>query len=183
MLEDGAHAESEIAVAPIYKDLISLKLSEAVGSRDRSASNIEAFQELIFDDGRTIAGVLNRKERTFHDLLPVLEKASEFRRWLQDQEPTSNLVREYFRSVTKGTWIEKLPSKILRWSVFTGAGLIVDALGAGGIGTAIGAGISAVDAFIVDKLVKGWRPNGFVDNVLMGFVRSSPSGKKVGVAS
>jgi hypothetical protein len=41
------------------------------------------------------------------------------------------LVKNYFRAVTEQTWRDKLPTEAVRWSLFTGAGLIVDVLGAG----------------------------------------------------
>ena len=64
------------------------------------------------------------------------------------------------------TWVEKLPAKRTRWSIFTGIGLGIDALGAGGLGTAASVAVSAVDAFLVDKLTKGWKPHQFVEKDL-----------------
>lgn len=58
----------------------------------------------------------------------------------------------------------------MRWSLFTGAGLLLDALYGGGLGTASGLALSAGDAFLLDKLVKGWKPNQFIDNTLQEFV-------------
>jgi hypothetical protein len=38
-------------------------------------------------------------------------------------------------------------------------------------GTAVGIGLSAGDSFLVDKLIKGWKPNQFVNGPLKEFVR------------
>ena len=45
-------------------------------------------------------------------------------------------------------------------------GLAVDALGAGGLGTAANVALSAVDSFLADKLIKGWKPHQFVEGDL-----------------
>jgi hypothetical protein len=64
------------------------------------------------------------------------------------------------------TLIDKLPHKIIRWSLFTGAGVAIDLLGAGGIGTAGGVLMSAADSFLVDRIAKGWKPVQFVNGPL-----------------
>ena len=65
--------------------------------------------------------------------------------------------------MTKKTIIDKLPGKSARWSVFTGAGIITDLVATGGIGTAVGVGLSALDAFYLDKLLAEWKPNQFIE--------------------
>jgi hypothetical protein len=170
ILEDGANAEAEIAVAPVYKELISAKFKAAFQRRDASAEQMATFQRFVFDDGKEFSGALASGERSFHDLLAVLDKAAKFRHWLKGQSPDSELVKNYFRAATEQTWVEKLPTKAARWSIFTGAGVILDALGAGGLGTLGGVALSAADAFVVDKLVKGWKPNQFVEKTLRDFV-------------
>ena len=47
--------------------------------------------------------------------------------------------------------------------------MALDALGAHGIGTATGVAISAADAFLLDRLLKGWKPNQFIDDSLKKF--------------
>jgi hypothetical protein len=46
----------------------------------------------------------------------------------------------------------------------------MDALGAGGLGTVAGLTISACDQFLLDKLLKGWKPNQFIDEKLKDFL-------------
>ncbi len=55
------------------------------------------------------------------------------------------------------------PMKVIRFLIFTGGGLLVPALAA--------LGLSAADAFVVDRLLGGWRPNQFVNGPLKGFAR------------
>ena len=102
----------------------------------------------------------------FAAVLKLLDSADKFRHWLHQQPPDTNLVRAYYQEAIKDTWAEKLPAKSTRWSIFTGVGLGIDALGAGGLGTAANVAVSAVDAFLVDKLAKGWKPHQFVERDL-----------------
>jgi hypothetical protein len=85
---------------------------------------------------------------------------------LHQQPPDTNLLRAYYQETVKESWVEKLPAKSTRWGIFTGIGLGLDALGAGGLGTATATALSAVDAFVLDKLIKGWKPHQFVEKDL-----------------
>jgi hypothetical protein len=38
-------------------------------------------------------------------------------------------------------------------------------------GAAVGVGLSAADTFLLDKLLKGWKPNQFVEGPLKEFIR------------
>jgi hypothetical protein len=72
-----------------------------------------------------------------------------------------------------GSWVERLPIKTTRWGIFTGAGLAIDALGAGGLGMVTGVALSAFDTFELDKLISGWRPYHFVENDLKDISEST----------
>lgn len=79
-------------------------------------------------------------------------------------------MNEYCREVTKDSIIDKLPSKAIRWSVFTGAGAVGDLLLTPGIGTISGLVLSVLDGLFLDKLLKGWKPNQFVEEYLFGLI-------------
>lgn len=170
MLENSAAAGTELAVSPVYSRLTSLKLESVIRNRQRSAEGIAAFQDLVFDEGRSVADAINNGVRRLEDVLPVLSKAQKFREWLHTRQPDADLVKEYFRAVTSESWIDKLPNKLMRWSVFTGAGITLDVLGAGGIGTAVGVALGAADTFFIDSIVKGWKPDRFVNASLKEFI-------------
>ena len=170
MLENSADAGAELAVSPVYSRLTSLKLESAILSRQQSAENLSAFQDLVFEDGRSIADAINSGARRLEEVLPVLERAEGFRDWLRTRQPDADLVKEYFRAVTAESWIDKLPNKFMRWSVFTGAGITLDVLGAAGIGTAVGVALGAADTFFLDRILKGWKPNRFVNASLKELV-------------
>ncbi|HSV63713.1 MAG TPA: hypothetical protein VLH83_10255 [Chthoniobacterales bacterium] len=171
MLENSATAGAELAVSPVYSRLTTLKLESVIRSRQRSAESIAAFQDLVFENGRSIADAINSGAKRLEDVLPVLSRAQKFREWLRTRQPDADLVKEYFRAVTSESWIDELPNKFMRWSVFTGAGIALDVLGAGGIGTAVGVTLGAADTFFIDRLVKGWKPDRFVNASLKEFVQ------------
>jgi AcrR family transcriptional regulator len=171
MLENSANSDAELAVSPVYSRLTSLKLESAIYSRQQSSENIDAFQNLVFENGRNIADTVNSDPRRLEEVLPVLNRAERFRDWLRKRQPDADLVKEYFRAVTSDSWIDKLPNKFMRWSLFTGAGIVLDILGAGGIATATGVALGAADTFLVDRIVKGWKPDRFVNASLKEFVQ------------
>jgi hypothetical protein len=53
---------------------------------------------------------------------------------------------------------------VARWALFTGIGLVVDPL--------VGVAIGAADSFLLDKILKGWKPDVFVEGSLKPFVHS-----------
>jgi hypothetical protein len=70
---------------------------------------------------------------------------------------------ELIRLLQERSPLDSLPRKGVRWAVFTGAGLVVDAaLGSAGLGTVTGLGLSAFDEFFLDRLVDGFRPHRYV---------------------
>ena len=129
------------------------------------------FQNFLFEDSKAVCETMNRGERTFKDLLELISKAKKFQKWLAGKEPDSDLLKEYYKEVTAGSWVDKLTARTARWSLFTGVGLAIDALGGGGLGTAASLAISAGDAFIVDSIIGGWKPNQFIDNEVKKFVK------------
>lgn len=101
----------------------------------------------------------------------VLGHARKFKEWLSDLSEDTSLIKQYHEDVTSGSWIDKLPSKSARWALFTGAGIGTDAAGAGGVGTAAGVALSALDTFFLDQLLRGWKPHQFVEGTLRGFIQ------------
>ena len=125
----------------------------------------------------TIAETINSGERSFKDLLPVLDEASKWREWLKGKPNDASLVKEYYQAIVKQTWADKLPTRVTRWCVFAGLGAGVDLLGAGGLGTVVGVALSAFDATIVGKILSGWKPHHFVEGSLRSFVASKAKQK------
>ena len=166
----AASLNSEIATSAIQTQLMKLKFKDIFQKSNKTSDEIYQFNDFILDDGHAIREVLNSGEKTFGDFLKILDKADKFKDWLSNVENDKSLIKAYHTEVTKETWVDKLPTKGFRWSFFTGLGLLVDAVGGGGLGTAIGLGLSAGDTFLLDKILKGWKPSVFVDNELIPMI-------------
>ena len=157
---------SEVAVSPIER-IIQAKAVEAIVRRHiHSESQIESFVDLTLADGHAIREAVNSGAVSFTSVTELLNSADKFRHWLRQRPAEASLVRDYYQETIKDSWVEKLPGKSVRWGIFTGLGLTVDALGAGGLGTVAGVALSAVDSFLADKLIKGWKPHQFVEGDL-----------------
>ena len=162
---------SEITTDPISTGVFNIKYADLLQRQKISEDALRLFQNFLFEDAKAVCDTINRGERTFKDLLDLISKAKKFQKWLAGKDPDSDLLKEYYKEVTADSWVDKLPGKTARWSLFTGVGLAIDALGAGGLGTAAGLAISAGDALILDSIIGGWKPNLFIDNELKKFVK------------
>jgi hypothetical protein len=166
----AAALDAEIATTPINMHLMRLKFKNIYQKSQKSSDDLYQFNDFILDNGHAIREAINSGEKNFNDFLTILEKAAKFKDWLKKVDDDQNIIKEYYKAVTRETWVDKLPGKSFRWAFFTGLGLAMDAAGAGGIGTAIGLGLSVGDNFLLDKVLKGWKPNVFIDNELKGLI-------------
>jgi hypothetical protein len=87
-------------------------------------------------------------------------------------KPEAGLLKEYHDAVIRETWLERLPNKSSRFTVMTGAGAIIDYFVTGGAATVGALALGAADTFLVDRMLKGWRPNQFVEKNLTPFLQS-----------
>ena len=166
-LHFAGQMNSEIAVGLVGRAMHTEILGAIVGKTLRSQEQLHAFTDLTLDSAHAIRDAVNRGQVPFADIVRLLDRADKFRDWLQKQPPDSDLVKAYYKAVVADTWVEKLPGKSSRWGVFTAAGLAIDACGAGGLGTLAGVALSALDAFVLDKVIGGWKPHHFVERDLM----------------
>lgn len=155
---------SEIATSGLSSNLISHKINYLLEKSIKSSKKIQDFQGFIFDDAKALREAINKNQIDLDDLIDVLKKSQKFKKWILGVEPDQDLIKSYYAEVTKKTIVDKLPGKSARWGIFTGAGIIADAVATGGIGTVIGLGLGALDTFYLDKLISGWKPNQFVED-------------------
>lgn len=162
----AAELDTEIAVHPLERALQAEVVEATASLHTQSQNQIANFTDITLSRCHAIREAVNTGAVPFSSVVKLLDSADKFRHWLQQQPPDVDIVRAYYQETVKESWVEKLPAKSMRWSIFTGMGLGLDALGAGGIGTAAGVALSAVDSFLLDKLVKGWKPHQFVEKDL-----------------
>lgn len=97
-------------------------------------------------------------ERMPDELFLLLAKA---RRSRLSLEPEVRL-RDVITATLRPAWLERLPPRIARWTLFEGIGEGIGQLNGGSPGFVAAAAISAFDAFLLDKLATRWSPNQYL---------------------
>lgn len=154
---------AELATNPLGSLLMAEKLGYLQKRSLRSQEKIGEFQRFVFEDARDLREAVNSKKVDITEVIKVIRKSNEFKKWLTAQDPSADLIKEYYKAVTKESFIDKLPGKSVRWAIFTALGLAADAVATGGIGVVTGITLGALDTFFIDKLLKGWSPSQFIE--------------------
>lgn len=170
-IDVASRHSSDMALAPIRSVLGACKFAEVLRHCERKLQALDLFQEVVFEDSRSIREAVNSGERAFCDVLRLVQQANKFKEWLGNQADSDDLRDAYCKEVSRLDWAEKLPPKAVRWLIVTGAGLAVDAVAGGHVGSAGSLVLSAADALLLDRFMKGWRPNQFVEGPLREFLR------------
>ena len=164
----GSRHQSEFAIAPERAVAASCKFAEVLSAAGAGIKVADAFQETVIDGVPSIRDAVNSGNRNFREVIQLLSKAQKFKDRLKQQGNTEDLRKAYLQEVSHLDWADNLPPKSLRWLLITAASI---ALGGTVIGTVAGTALSAADAFLLDKLIKGWKPNQFVEGPLKQFLR------------
>jgi hypothetical protein len=162
---------SEIATTPVSTKLISAKLEHLANRCNKSNIQKDAFQDFIFQENKSIRDAYNSGKLDLETILKTIYKADKFKDWLAKQDIDSDLIKQYYKEITKDSPLDHLPGKSVRWSIFTGLGIASDALIGSGVGTMAGVSLSLLDAFVLDKIIKGWKPNQFVEENLEKLIK------------
>ena len=164
---------SELASSALSAKLAETKIDYVLDRSVKSSETLNRFTGFIFKDAKAIREAVNSGRIDLDELIAVLRKSKKFKKWIVGIEPDADLIKNYHEEVTKGTIVDKLPGKIVRWGLFTGLGFAADAAGAGGIGTTIGTALGALDTFYLDKLISGWKPNQFIEDDVKKLISKS----------
>jgi hypothetical protein len=166
----GSKYLGELVIDPATAAIVKLKCAELMRKRDAQVRELDLFQELHLPEAKKLCECLNSGERSFADFLKLLERSSKFKAWLGTRNPDQGLLQEYFRAVTSDSWIGRLGTKTSRWVVTTGLAAAVEVLYPTGTAMAAAQGISLFDATLLERVLRGWRPNQFVEARLSEFV-------------
>jgi hypothetical protein len=169
-LEMASGLSSDIALGAVSSIIGANKIASIIQAHEKNKNALERFTEWVVDDSRAIAQVVENRERTFSDVLELVQKAQRFKDWLRKQDQSADLCKEYCREVSRLDWAERLPPKSLRWLMVNAAGLTASTLASPVVGAAASVGIAAADGFLLDKILKGWRPNQFIEGPLKHFI-------------
>jgi hypothetical protein len=170
-LDQAASIGAEMATSPLHSTMLQKRVNRMFpGTNDRSSQKISLFNQVVLRNGLAIREVVNSGERQFSDVFDLLSHVSNFKEWIRDQPHDIGLLEAYQERVTASTWASQLPRKALRWVLFESLGNLADIHYGRSVGGVIATSLSFADAFIVDRLLDGWRPNQFVGGSLSKFV-------------
>lgn len=174
-LIQGAHAtafyaanlESEVFVEKVERAVQARAVEGAIERYTNSSEQICRFSEIVLHDSYALRDAVNSNSVKFAEIVRLADSADRFRTWLHSSSLDGDLLAAYYREAVKESpWLTRLPKRVTRWSLFAGIGIAVDASVSPGLGVAAGLALSAVDSFLVERLLKGWRPHQFVETDL-----------------
>lgn len=148
----AAHYGGEFYTANVTSKIIQLRHGEILKRAGISNHELDQFHNIVLSECRTLREVIDSGERSFDDFLRLLDKSQKFRDWAQSVGPDEKLVSAYFKEVSAEGWIQKLPTKVLRY--------------------VLGSIVGAADALILEKILGSWRPSHFIDNRLGPFLHT-----------
>ncbi len=162
---------SEIFTTSHNSKIINLKFENIFEKAQLNRDVINKFQKIALPNYKNLALIINEGNKSYKDLIKLLEKAEKFKEWKNDLSNESDFIEEYSKALEKETWLDRVPTKIGRFTIFEGVGILTDFLGAGGIGTLAATSLSVADTFFLDKLLRKWKPNQFIKEDFKKFVK------------
>lgn len=156
---------SELASSNLSAKLAEQKIDYVLSRSAKSNEELTHFEEFVFNDAKSIREAINSNQINLDELISVLQNSKQFKKWIVGIKPDADIVKSYYEEVTRKSGVDKLPGKSVRWVVFTGLGLAADAVATGGFGVIAGLALGALNTFYIDKLISGWKPNQFIEEV------------------
>ena len=126
----------------------------------RSSTLARAFVSILeLHDLPDIAASVASGAVSSSDIWRLRNRSStqEFRNWFHDhvRDDPARAVKEYHAAVTKETWADSLPGKIVRFAVTNAASLV----------PGLGPMVDAVDSFLLARMLKGYSPKYLIDDL------------------
>jgi hypothetical protein len=169
----AARFGTEMLTTDLHQQLVASRVHQLVQARSRNEEQIRDFSQIYLGDSFALRDHINIKGHSFKEFLTLMDKSRKFKEMLRNANPDVGLVRAYAEEVKKDTWLDKLAPKSIRFGVVALGGATLDAILPTGLGTAAGVGLGAFDTFVLDRIVRGWRPNTFIEDDLRDFLNSS----------
>jgi hypothetical protein len=170
-LLDTSQRSAEIALSPIRSAVLKCRFAGILTRRFGSEEKIEAFHEFAIGNASCIREAVNSGARNFSDVMRLLQSGEKFKDWIQGRPDDADLRREYCQSISRADWADTLPTKSIRWSIFAAANIALGLATTPTAGILGGLGLSILDSLLLDKIIKGWRPNQFIEGDLRTFVQ------------
>jgi len=157
----AAHYGGDFYTSEVDSEVIQVKNKQILNRANINRTVQKEFYTILLNGCPDIATVLNSGDRSFEEFSELLSKANKFKKWLKGKSPDENLISNYLEDVTSSGWVNRTPSRILRYLSCTSLGFVAPAAGIV---------VSAFDTFFLEKLSAGWKPNQFINGKLKSFV-------------
>ena len=154
--------ESEFATNRLNSSLMNIQLSDTIKRTYRSQEELIEFQKHVLKDCPSLGHAFIAGQINGEQLIRLLEEGDKFRAWLRGMPNDADVINQYIKEELAPTLSDNKIVKAIRFGITTLLGLI----------PVVGAVASAVDTFYVDKLLKGWKPNHFIDYKLMPLLQN-----------
>ena len=165
-LHQSAYFDGEMMTSTSEERTIALKLNLLKGFVNNGMHNFQIIQKLANPEYHSIAATIDQKRKTFRDLIQLLEKAQRFKEWKQVIPNEADFIKEYSKAVAiESKWKDNVFVKTGRWLITSTIGTIPL------VGTVAGPAASAIDTFVIDKIMKKWTPNQFLQSDVRKFVK------------
>ena len=155
---------ADLLVSPEVGDIGTMRVDLSIQRGLRSLESISHFEEFALRRGGVLGAAYSAGLVSFEKAFRIIDEAERFREWLSDLPPDTDIITEYHAAVTRGTVLETLAGRAVRFAFVTGGGLMAGLVSAEA-GLAAGASLGAFDTFVLDRIAKGWRPNAFIDEL------------------
>lgn len=165
-------ARADLALASFYggdfvtskatSSIIQVKHTEFLKRSNINSASREEFIDHVIPNAPSLAEVIDSGDRSFDEFIKLLKRAKRFKGWIKSVNPDQGLIHSYIQEISSDDWLQSFPVKGLRYITTLGIDTAFPGLGQG-------AGI--LDALVMDRFLKGWRPNHFISGKLAPFVR------------
>ena len=157
--------QSELSCSNLSSLLGMNKIDYLMLKSKKSRENLDNFEAFVLDDVKAIREAVNTNQVDIDKLIQVFEKSRRFKESIASLPPEANLCKAYHDEIMKESFFQTLPGKAVRYSVFKGldiaAGYFLRKVG-GDLATGA---LGAMNEFLFDKLLTGWKPNQYIDEI------------------
>lgn len=167
-LQQSAYYEGEMMTTTSEERTVALKLNSLQEVVSNGQEDIQLVQKLTNPEYDSIASALDNGRKSYRELIQLLEKAQRFKEWKQSIPDEADFITEYSKAVAiESKWTDNVFVKSGRWLTTSIIGAIPL------VGTIAGPAASAIDTFVLDKIMKKWTPNQFLQTDVREFVKNN----------
>ncbi len=150
---------AEIITNLQWGEVYKLRINESINNTCKSQTNIDHFHEMVANDYISPGRSFKNNMISPREILDLLTSTNsiKFREWLQDLPQDASLSNEVYKKEIQNKNSNKSWTKVTR---------ILGSIISGNINPIAGIGYTLLDSMVGDKLINGWQPSIFVDNVL-----------------